>query len=104
MDKTQQFFIVVGFGIILLMGIFPPWSFVDDDKVTHSMGYSPIWKPPVSRSHDTAQFLGFKLQLDLQSQSANAIDLSKLVMQIAVVAAVTGGAVLLSKQASKKHT
>lgn len=95
MHKTQQFIIVIGFGIILLMGIFPPWSFVDDSKVSQSMGYAPIWKPPVYRSHSTAELFGLKLQLNLQSQTANAIDFSKLIMQIAIVPCILGSAVLV---------
>lgn len=100
MHKTQQLIVLTGFGIIVLMGIFPPWSFVDESKVTHFMGYSPIWKPPVNRSHESAEIFGVKLQLNLQSEAANSIDFSKLLMQIAIVAVVTGGASLLSKQAS----
>jgi hypothetical protein len=100
MHKIQQLIVVIGFGIIVLMGIFPPWSFVDENKVPHSMGYAPIWKPPVIRSHDSAEIFGLKLQLNLQSQAANSIDFSKLVMQIAIVAMVTGGAVFLFNRAS----
>jgi hypothetical protein len=100
MHKTQQLIVVIGFGIIILMGIFPPWSFIDENKVPHSMGYAPIWKPPVNRSQESAEIFGIKLQLNLQSQAANSIDFAKLVMQIAIVALVTGGAVLLFKRAS----
>lgn len=100
MHKPQQIIVLIGFGIILLMGLFPPWSFVDDGKVAHSMGYAPIWKPPINRSHNSAEIFGLKLQLNLQSQTANTIDFSKLIMQIAIVAAVTGGAVMLFKRAA----
>jgi hypothetical protein len=100
MHKTQQLIVIIGFGIIVLMGIFPPWSFIDGSKVTHSMGYAPIWKPPVNRSHDSAEIFGLKLQLNLQSQAANSIDFSKLIMQIAIAAVVTGGAVALCRPAS----
>lgn len=73
MPKTQQLIVLIGFGIIVLMGIFPPWSFVDQSRAVHSMGYAPIWKPPVHRSQESAEIFGVKLQLNLQSQAANSI-------------------------------
>jgi hypothetical protein len=100
MHKSQQLIVLIGFGLIVLMGIFPPWSLVDDNKVAHFMGYAPIWKPPVNRSQETAQIFGIKLQLNMQSEAANSIDFAKLILQIAIVAVVTGGTVMLAKRAS----
>jgi hypothetical protein len=98
MHKTQQLVVAIGFAIIVLMGIFPPWSFVDDNKVSHPMGYAPIWKPPINRSHDSAEVFGMKFQFNMESQAANAIDMPKLMMQIAVAAMVTCGAAFLFKR------
>jgi hypothetical protein len=90
--------VLVSFVIIVMMGIFPPWSYVDESKVAHSMGYAPIWKAPINHSSESASFMGFKLQVNLQSQTANTIDFAKLMMQIAIVALVSGGTVALLKR------
>jgi hypothetical protein len=96
--STTSLVVLAGFVIIVLMGLFPPWSYVDDSKVAHSMGYAPVWKPPINRSSESASFLGFKLQVNLQSETANTIDFAKLMMQIGIVALVCGGAVTLLKR------
>ncbi len=98
MIKTRKLIVFVGITIIVIMGIFPPWVYVDESKVEHPMGYGPIWKPPVERHHESAELFGIKLQVNLQSQSANSIDMLKLLMQIAIVCAVTGGALYLLKR------
>lgn len=99
MHKTQQLVVLAGIILVFLMGIFPPWSYVDEGKAGRPMGYAPIWKPPVERQTDTAEFLGIKLKLDVQSEKANTIDFSRLIMQITIMFAVTGGAVLLLRRA-----
>lgn len=100
MKSTQQLIVCIGTILAVAMVLYPPWVYVDDSKVQHPMGYAPIWKPPTEREHDTAQLFGIKLQLDVQGQKANAIDLLRLFMQIAVLSAVAGGAVVLSKRGS----
>lgn len=99
MHKIQQIVVLLGLGVLILMCVYPPWVFVDADKVQHPMGYAPLWKPPVTHSQNSAELLGFKLQLNVQTQAANNIDLLRLSMQIAILAAVTGGAVFLLKRA-----
>ncbi len=99
MQKTQQLIVLAGIVIVFLMGIFPPWNYVDDNKMGHPMGYAPIWRPPVQRQTDSAEFLGIKLKLDVQTQTANTIDFSRLMMQIAIMFAVAGGAVFLLRRA-----
>ncbi len=100
MQKTQKIVVLTGIILIFLMGIFPPWLYVDESKVGHPMGYAPIWKPPVDRQRDTAELLGFKLQMDIQTQKANTIDLARLLIQIAILSVVTTGVVVLLKKAS----
>lgn len=99
MHKTQQLVVLAGLIIVFLMGMFPPWHYVDEGKVDHPMGYAPIWRPPVERQTETAEILGFKLKLDVQSEKANAIDFSRLIMQFMIMFAVTGGAVVLLRKA-----
>ncbi len=98
MNKTQQLIVFFGLILVAAMGAYPPWMYVDDEKVAHPMGYAPIWKPPVVVQRDSANILGFKLQLDVQTQAANNIDMYRLLMQIAILSAVTGGAVLLLRR------
>ncbi len=100
MQKAQQLTVIAGILLIVLMGVYPPWVYVDEQKVTHPMGYAPIWKPPVSSQQNSAEILGLKFQLNLQTQKANTIDLVRLLMQIAIMAAVTGGALFMLKRAS----
>src|SRR5271163_3389750 len=83
MHKTQQLIVLIGILVILLMSLYPPWLYVDDDRNQHHMGYGPVWQPPVERQQDTANIFGIKLQLGLQTHTANTIDLLGLLMQIA---------------------
>jgi hypothetical protein len=99
MRNTQQTIVLVGILLIVLMGLYPPWIYVDDSKVAHPMGYAPIWKPPVKSQHDSVDLFGIKLQLKVETQTANTIDLSRLLIQIAILSAVTCGAVVLLKRA-----
>lgn len=100
MHKTQKLIVLFGIILISLMGAYPPWMYIDDRKVEHPMGYAPIWKPPIQRQIDMAEVFGIKLELDAQTQAANNVDLLRLLMQIAIVSVVTGGAVFLLRRAS----
>ena len=100
MNKPQQVIILVGIVLVFAMGLFPPWNFVDEDKVAHSMGYAPIWSPPTIRQRDSANIFGLKLELDVRSQTANSLDIVRLLTQFAVLSVVVGGAFVLSKKAS----
>ncbi len=98
MNKTQQIIIVVGILAVIAMGLFPPWVHVDEDKVAHAMGYAPIWSPPTIRQRDSANIFGLKLQLDIRSQTANSLDIVRLLTQFAVLSVVVGGAFVLTKK------
>lgn len=98
MHKTQQLVILLGIIFVCAMALYPPWIYTDDNKVGHPMGYGPIWKAPVERQHESASVLGIKFQLDTQAQTANSIDMMRLIMQIGIMALVTGGAVMMLKK------
>ncbi len=98
MNKTQQIIILVGILAVIAMGLFPPWVHVDEDKVAHAMGYAPIWSPPTIRQRDSANIFGLKLQLDIRSQTANSLDIVRLLTQFAVLSVVVGGAFVLTKK------
>lgn len=98
MQKTQQMVILVGVIFVCAMALYPPWTYIDDSKTSHPMGYAPIWKAPVERHHDSASLLGIKFNLDTQSQTANSVDLMRLLVQIVIASVVTGGAVMVLKK------
>lgn len=98
MYKTQQLIILTGITLIFLMGLYPPWVYIDSNKVEHPMGYSLIWKPPINEQQVKAQLFGITLQLDTKTQTANTIDIVRLLLQVAVLSVVIGGAVVLCKK------
>lgn len=99
MKNQQQTIVLICILASFIMVLFPPWTFTDDQQVAHPMGYAPIWKKPVTVEHDTADFLGFQLELNRKTRAANSIDLTRLMMQVAILFAATGGAIFLMKQA-----
>lgn len=99
MNKKQQIVIVVGILAVIAMGLYPPWVHVDEDKVAHAMGYAPIWSPPTIRQRDSANIFGLKVELNLRSQTANSLDIVRLLTQFAVLSVVVGGAFVLTKKA-----
>jgi hypothetical protein len=98
MQNTKRNIILMGVILSILMAIFPPWVYVDDSKVAHPMGYAPIWKAPVIRHDQSAEVFGIKFQLSAQTETANSIDIFRLMLQIAILCAVTGGAAVLLKR------
>ena len=99
MNKTQQIIILVGLLGVIAMGVYPPWVYVDEDKVAHAMGYAPIWSPPTVRQRDSANIFGLKLELNVRSQTANSLDIVRLLTQFAVLSVVLGGAFVLTRKA-----
>jgi hypothetical protein len=100
MQNSRQAIIVLGIAIIALMSIFPPWEYIDDKKVGHSMGYAPVWKPPVVQQHDSASIFGIKLELDIGAKTSASIDFKTLLIQIGILSLVIGGAAALLKNRS----
>lgn len=97
MYKTQQLIILTGITLIFLMGLYPPWVYIDSNKVEHPMGYALIWQPPANQQQVKAQMFGITLQLDSKTQTAT-IDLVRLLIQIAILAVMIGCAVVLCKK------
>ncbi len=42
MNKQQQLILLVGLVLVIAMGLYPPWVHIDEDKVTHAMGYADL--------------------------------------------------------------
>ncbi len=82
MPKTQQYVLQAGGALIFLMFFYPPWLYVDEHKVGHSMGYSPIWKAPTEKT----------TSLTVPIQTANNIDFNILFLQGALLCVMAVGA------------
>lgn len=90
MNRAQKAALVIGVGAIALMGIFPPWNLTFDyhsegGRGSHSAkpaGYAPIYHPP-------------KPPEAVYPVYTVSVDLSRLLIQWAIVAAVTGGLILI---------
>jgi hypothetical protein len=79
MNEKQQKILRIGLIIILLMGIFPPWTYtLNTDKVNSESpaGYALIFSPPETQYKASAAF-GIK------------IDITRLIIQWVVVGAAT---------------
>lgn len=98
MAKAPQLVVLLGLAIILAMAIYPPWSFVEDNKA-RPMGYAPLWNPPVEHQENNANVFGVKMQLGVQHRKANAIDLWRLAGQVAIAYSVTTGVFFLLRKA-----
>ncbi len=86
MNKAQKVVLGVGIGAIALMGLFPPWNLTFAVRGLHSTtpaGYALISEPPALSPDKDARFYTV------------SIDIPRLLIQWAIVAAVTGGLVLL---------
>ena len=80
MTQLQKHVIQCGLALVILMGVYPPWIYVDDHNVTHSMGYSPFWKAPSQHtSSETVPIL-----------TATNLDFSILFLQLILLCATTG--------------
>jgi hypothetical protein len=79
--------------MVIAMCLYPPWQYAEPGKPAFSMGYAPIWQPPVVQEQAKAELFGFKLQMGTNTFRANQIDLLRLAIQCFVMVAMT--AVLL---------
>ena len=94
LNGTQRKVILVGIAIVVLMGLFPPWKHTFRSTMTNSeepAGYSFIATPPNRRQG------GFMHGVE--------IDLSRLLIQLAVTIAAAGfGVLVTAKQRDKQST
>jgi hypothetical protein len=91
LNSNQRKVLIVGIIAIVVMGIFPPWTYTFKYESTYSevpAGYSLILIPPAPRN--TSYVHGVKL------------DISKLIIQWLIITASTGlGIFLLSNKKDK---
>ncbi len=94
MNVKQQAALLTGLVALVIIWLVPPWQHVDSEGAAKSMGYSPLWSPPVKTESQGANILGFKLELQ-ESEQANAIDWQTLIGEGGVVVLTTAAAMAL---------
>lgn len=91
MNKNQKIVIMIGLIVIVLMGVVPPWVYtfsLQGSRSKYSAGYSPIVSPPPRQADHPAYGV--------------SLDISRLLMQWALVGMVAGGLVLIFKEKDQK--
>jgi len=97
LSPTQRGIILAGITVIVLMGLFPPWTYTFKSPRTYSeepAGYGFIASPPSIRADDH----GYR-----QRWHGIKIDLSRLLVQWAVTIAAAGFGVLLAAKRNSKR-
>lgn len=85
MNKKQKVALWVGIAAAVIMGLYPPWNYDHPKLGSKSIGYSSIFTPAqkqVTEYNDT------------YTETANAIDATRLIIEWVLVAIVTGGLIV----------
>lgn len=85
----QKVLLLLGMLMVIAMCLYPPWQYAEPGKPAMSMGYAPIWQPPVVQEQAKADLFGFKLQMGTTTFRANQIDLLRLAIQCSIMVGVT---------------
>lgn len=92
LSKAQTSVIQAGGALIVLMFLFPPWTYIDDNKVVHSLGYAPFYQPPTERA----------VNIVTPVHPANGLDFNTLLLQGGLLIATSiVGCVLLKPTEDK---
>lgn len=95
MNSKQQMALVFGLVALVVIWMVPPWQRVESDGTAQTMGYGPIWHPPVRTNAKNANILGIvKLEMD-ETVQANSIDWTTLIGEGAVVLLLSGTAIAI---------
>jgi len=71
-NKKQKKFVVIGVAVIILMGLFPPWTYTYNYKTAYSKqpaGYGFILEPPKKKK----QAMTYGIELDVTRLSVQWI-------------------------------
>jgi len=95
MNRKQKIILWVGIGLIVAMGLFPPWIIpvrsTPFGTIRRDLGYSPIWEPATA-----------KRVIDQKTYSYHgSIDFQRLCVQWVIVAVLTGGLVAICASRKK---
>lgn len=86
MAKAQRLILVLGVAVFLVMGVYPPWEFgYPKGYPSEPTGYGPIWSPPDAKS----------------GRFHARIDIDRLFVQWAMVAAATGIASAVARKSEE---
>lgn len=91
LNRTRRIVLILGVVVFVLMGLFPPWTYVFHIQTVHSekpAGYAFIAEPPMPE-HNDAPF-GVK------------IDISRLVVQWLVLSAATSLCIFMTGPRKKE--
>lgn len=95
MSKTQLLILVMSVAVLLGMVLLPPWMHQANDGGRQSMGYGPIWHPPVVNQEQGINIFGLKLEVEEQVR-ATRIDWERLLLQGLMVVIVGGAAYVVA--------
>ncbi|MBZ0186114.1 MAG: hypothetical protein K8F91_07630 [Candidatus Obscuribacterales bacterium] len=101
MKKLRISILIGGLLFMFSMCLYPPWVYQDNDGKQQPMGYGFLWAPPKEGNDKSANVMGFKLNVELGSLKANAIDLGRLFQQEGIAAIIVFGAAMLCKESSR---
>lgn len=94
MTKAQLSIILVSAAVLVGMALLPPWVHHTDNGARQSMGYGPLWQPPVAQQEQGINIFGLKLEVEEQIR-ASKVDWERLFLQALMVIVVGGGAYLV---------
>lgn len=96
MNDWQRLVLALGLAVVVLMGLYPPWIEVWDQRrsgdssgifMATPIGYAPVWRPPPKQESNE----------QLRPKKYVAIDFHRLALQEGVVVAAIVGGIVLSK-------
>ncbi|MEZ4490566.1 MAG: hypothetical protein R3C24_10520 [Cyanobacteriota/Melainabacteria group bacterium] len=96
MKNVKPIILILGLLIMVGIGIYPPWVYQNSDGKSTPMGYAPIWAPPEVKIEKNANIFGFKLEMEMGTMKANALDIWRLLIQEAIAAGITFGAAMVA--------
>ena len=103
MNSPQRTVIIIGVAVVLIMGLIPPWmAFVDSEGgyLEFSLGYSPIFSPPVHLPSTTIPSISATFRGRPASVS---LDVTRLAVQWITVCLVTIGLSLALRTTERKE-
>jgi hypothetical protein len=95
MNRAQLSIIVLSLATLIVMALLPPWVHLADDGTRQSMGYGPLWHPPVVEQQQGINFFGLKLEVEEQIR-ATKVDWERLLLQVVVVTLASGTAYFIA--------
>lgn len=90
MTRAQISILIASVAVMIGMVLLPPWVHHNDDGARQSMGYGPLWQPPVAKQEEGINIFGLKLEVEEQIR-ASKVDWERLILQSLAVL-VAGGA------------